>query len=422
MAAKPRAEIVCVGTELLAGKVNTHGAYLARRLKEAGFDVPRETTVADSPREICEAVSSSAARADAVVVCGGLGPTFDDVTREGAAAACGRALRYRPSIYACIRRKYGSCGMRVPKENRRQAWILSGARVLANERGSAPGQLLARRGRVIALLPGPFLELEPMFEGQVLPELRKRFARRLFQRSTVFRFCGIAEAAADQRLRPLLAKPPAWAEYTILAGPGQVELRASVTAPSARLAEARLKGIRGKVERLLKTHLCGIGEGSIESAVGERLTALGWKLAVAESCTGGLLSAKITSVPGSSGWFLGGAVAYGNAVKVSELGVRPGTLAEAGAVSAACAREMAEGIRRRLSADAALSITGSAGPGGGARSKPVGLVYIGLALPGFISARRYRFPGEREQVRKRAVVAALWRLLQKLNLTVLSVK
>ncbi|HAH07801.1 MAG TPA: competence/damage-inducible protein A, partial [Elusimicrobia bacterium] len=319
----------------------------------------------------------------------------------------------RPPLSAATRRRFGPLRLRVPAENRRQAFVLRGARVLSNARGSAPGQLFLERGRALALLPGPFSEMAPMFLEAVLPALRKRFASRLRVRRALFRFGGISESAADERLRPVL-RASRGVEFTLLAGPGLVELHASASAATARGAQEALELVRARVERRMRGHLCRHGE-TLESALGEALLQRGWRLAAAESCTGGLLSKRLTDVPGASRWFLGSAVAYGNALKRSLLGVSGRTLARFGAVSAACAREMARGARERFGADAALSITGIAGPTGGTKAKPVGTAFIGLSLPGRTTAFRRVSPGTREGIRERTVSAALWRLYRELT-------
>jgi len=398
----PRAEILCVGTELLRGKPNTHVPYLSKRLSDAGFDVARSQTVADSEAEIRDAVAAASARSAVVVACGGLGPTFDDLTREGTAAALGRRLSYRPALYRAILRKYRRLGVRISSNNKRQAWVLEGARVLLNREGSAPGQLLVLPGgRTLVLLPGPFSEMSPMFEEQVLPRLR----RGPQVRRRVWRFCGIAESAADRRLGPLVRRPGPGVEFTILASPGAVELHC------AARTDAMLDRIERRVRRTLGPFLYGRGGDTLESKLGKALRRRGWTLAVAESCTGGLFSERITSVPGSSDYFLGGALAYADSTKRAFSDVSAGTLARHGAVSPACAREMARGVRARLGSDLGVSITGIAGPSGGSRAKPVGLVFLGLSTRQGTFSRRFLFRGDRAQVRSRAASAALhWAL------------
>ncbi|MFH1724108.1 MAG: nicotinamide-nucleotide amidohydrolase family protein [Elusimicrobiota bacterium] len=431
MTLKARAEIVCVGTELLSGKLNTHTAHLCRLLRGAGLEARRETTVVDSVEEIRDAVAAAAVRSVVVLVCGGLGPTFDDITREGVAAAVGRPLVFRPRLAERIRRLYLRYRLRIPPNNKRQAWVLRGARVLDNRNGSAPGQFLdlpadwrpgpgtktssgarpARRRRSVVLLPGPFEELGPIFEGDVLPVLRGRHGTGRATRQRVFRFCGIAEAAADRRLAPLLKAAGPGIEPVILARPGLVELQVSSTARTIREAEGRLDRLGRRIARRMGGHLYGRDRDTLESVLGARLRELGWTLATAESCTGGLVAQRVTSVPGSSGYYRGSVVAYRDDLKAGLLGVREGTIRRFGAVSGQCAREMALGVCARCGAGVGIAITGIAGPGGRTPKKPVGLTFIGISTPDRTLVRRFLFPGTRAQVRERAATTALHALL-----------
>lgn len=399
-ALRARAELVCVGTELLSGKLNTHASYFARRLRAAGLELAGEATVGDREADIEEAVRAALGRSPVLIVCGGLGPTFDDLTREAVSAALGRGLLYRPDLYRRIEARFKRYGRRVPPSNKRQAWLLEGARPLDNANGSAPGQVLGFDGKTVVLLPGPFSEMSPMFEDSVLPLLRKSYGRP--SRSMVWRFAGVAEAAADARLSSLIYSPAPGMEYTILAKPGLVELHASCFGAKSALARADRE-----VRRRMGRFLYGCGGDALESVVGARLKDLGWTLATAESCTGGLLSGRITSAAGSSDYYLGGVIAYDNRLKRELLGVSTETLKSRGAVSAECAKQMAEGARRRLGSDIALSATGIAGPGGGSAGKPVGTVYVGLAMPRRTIVKKFLFPGDREGVRDRTVTAAL---------------
>jgi len=404
-----------VGTELLSGKTNTHVPHLSRLLREAGIRLTGERTVPDELAAIRDAVSGALSRARFVIVCGGLGPTFDDITRAGAAAAVGRALRYRPDIFARILRRFRRHAMKVPASNRRQAWLLEGARELDNRRGSAPGQLLELPGgRMLVLLPGPFAEMAPMFAEAVLPRLG-RLCGGLRTRKRVFRFYGIAESAADERLGRLLRRPAPGVEFTILACLGLVDLHVSVAARRAAGAEGELARIERRVRAALGRRCFGTDGDSLESVAGDRLRARGWTLAAAESCTGGLLGERLTRVPGSSDYFLGSVVAYHDGLKESLLGVRRETLRRWGAVSAPVVRELAEGVRARADADCSVALTGIAGPDGGTRAKPVGLVFIAVSLPGGTTVLRRLFAGNRSQIRERAASAALFELISRLS-------
>lgn len=401
------AEILCVGSELLAGKVNTHAAYLCPKLRGIGVAPEREATVVDSEDAIREAAAAAVSRADVVLVCGGLGPTFDDITREGVAAALGRKLRYRPPLWAKILKRYRRFHMRVPVNNKRQAWIVEGAAVLDNPRGSAPGQWIELKdGTVVVLMPGPFRELEPMFRTLVLPALKKRFCRGRAAAEKVLRFYGVAESEADRRLAPILKARGRGVEATILADLGRVSLHLAATAPTAAGAKRRLAVLERAARAEFGERFYGVDDETLESALGAKLRRLRWTVAAAESCTGGLLGHRLTDTPGSSAYFIGGIIAYADRVKARLLGVPERLLKEEGAVSEACARAMAQGVRTATGADVGIAITGVAGPGGGSPEKPVGLVFVAVSTPRRARVRRLLLPGTRDQVRSRAASAA----------------
>ncbi len=417
-----RVELLCVGSELLSGRLNTHQSYISKALLRNGLSLAREVSLPDEPAAIAREIKAALRRSEAVLVSGGLGPTFDDVTREAAARALGRPLRYVPAIFKAIERKFARYRLAVPEENRRQAFVLKGAKVLENRAGSAPGQLLTLggpaggRARTLALMPGPFSELEPMLVREVLPTLRRRHAGNIRVESRVLHLSGVAESAADEKLSGLTSRPGPGLSYTILAGSGQVDFhiyaRAADRAEARRLAEEA----RRRALAAVGDHVWGEGEQTLESEVGKLLEARGLTLALAESCTAGMIGARLTSVPGSSAYFRGGVLAYDDSVKHRLLGVSPATLARDGAVSRRCAGEMARGVRKRVGASMGLSVTGIAGPAGGTRSKPVGLVYFGLSGPGNRAVvRKLRLAGERETIRQRATAAALhflWRSIK----------
>lgn len=403
----PKAALVCVGSELLAGQVNTHQAWLSVRLRRAGFDVIGEASVPDEVPDIRRALERALAAADAVIVCGGLGPTFDDLTREAAAAALGRRMSFRPALWTAILKRFARFAIAVPEENKRQAEVIAGASVLPNRAGSAPGQLLRARGRTLVLLPGPPSEMYPMFEGQVLGRLKKTHARGLHPAAFSVRLSGVPESAADERLQPVRARWPQ-ARFTILASGGEVSFHA-LTIESSALAARRVRArLRREIRDAVSEFAHGEGEQTLESALGARLERRRLTLAVAESCTGGLLGGRITAVPGSSTYFLGGVIAYANAVKVRRLGVPARLLARHGAVSAECAEALARGARREFGASLGVAVTGIAGPEGGTAGKPVGTVFVAVSGPGRAeTVRRLDVLGPRENVRSRAVTAAL---------------
>ena len=413
--AAARIELICIGSELLSGRVNTHQSYLSLALLKEGLSIGREASLPDDQALVTQAICDALKRADAVIVCGGLGPTFDDLTREAAAAALGRTMRFQPKIYARLARKFARYRMPVPEENKRQAFVIQGARVLDNKVGSAPGQLLSLpplkkggRSRALVLLPGPYSELAPMFSGQVLPHLRRTYAKGLAAASMALHMSGIPESVADEKLKPVFAQARPGLSFTILSSPGQVDFYAFASDRSRRAARAVIADIRKQSLAAIGDYVFGENGETLEQAVGRKLKARGLTLAVAESCTGGMLGQRLTSAPGSSAYFLGGAIAYSNALKTKLLGVKPATLAKHGAVSRPCAVELAQGARAKTGASLAVSVTGIAGPAGGTPAKPVGLVFLAISGPGKASGVwRLNLPGDRAAIRLRATVSAL---------------
>ena len=411
-----RVEILCVGTELLSGKVNTHMSFFAPFLQGLGLSIGRETSVGDSIAEIRDAAQTAFARADVLLITGGLGPTFDDLTREGVAEALGLRITYRPAIFEDIRRRFLRYARRVPNENKRQAFVIEGAVVLPNRYGSAPGQRITSDKKTLFLMPGPASEMIPMMKEQVAPYLRKTYSGGRTASKTILRLCGVAESSADERLKPLYASAKRrGVEFTILSEPGLVDLHITALAGSKREADRRVASAAAAARRLVGKWQFGADADSLESVVGEKLSARRWTLALAESCTGGLVSRRITQVPGSSRYFLGGVVCYADSAKTRELAVRPDLLKRFGAVSEECARAMADGARMRWGADCAAAITGIAGPDGGTKAKPVGLTYFALAKKGAPTVVvKSLLPGDRESVQRRAAIAALTMLLKSL--------
>ena len=417
---RPRIELFCIGSELLSGRVNTHQSYLSLAMLRIGLSIAKESSLPDEMASIRDDIAAAIPRCDAILVCGGLGPTFDDITREAVAGALGRTLVFREDLWSEIQEKFKRFRLPIPEENRRQAFLIEGAKVIKNAFGSAPGQLivLPRRDaspRLIALMPGPFKELSPMFESVVLPLLAKTYAKGIFLESMALHLSGIPESAADEKLGKVLALADSGLEFTILAGAGQVDFFTRARAASPAKAKARIASIRRMCYAAVGDHIFGEGEQTLEAAVGQKLISRGLSVAVAESCTGGLIGHRLTSVPGSSKYFKGGAIAYADSLKEKILGVRPETLAAHGAVSSECAVEMAQGARKTASSDLGLSITGIAGPGGGTPEKPVGLVFIAIAGPKAQTQHwKLRLAGDRETIRERAASSALHLLHRRL--------
>jgi nicotinamide-nucleotide amidase len=402
-----RAAIVAIGSELLStDRLDTNSLRLAAALESHGVELVRKAVVGDDQGAIAAELARAAGEADLVVATGGLGPTEDDVTREAAARAFGRRLVERAEIWEAIERRFAAFGRTPSPNNRRQARIVEGAEALANPRGTAPGQRLDLDGSTLFLLPGVPLELEGFVERELVPWLARRAGGRRIGRR-VLRVALRPESEVDQLLAPLYAEAGR-AAVTLLASPGEVRV-ALVAAGEAVEVEARLERLAARARALLGDALFGEGEGAtLEAVVGALLAERGLTLAVAESCTGGEVCGRITSVPGASRYFPGGVVAYANERKTQLLGVAPELLAEHGAVSEPVARAMAEGVRRSFAAALGVAVTGIAGPEGGSPDKPVGTVHVAVSGPAERSLhRRFRLPGDRERIRRQASQAAL---------------
>ena len=418
----PRIEILFTGSELLEGRPNTHQNYLCLKLKNAGFSVIKATTVPDDQAAIALEIKDWSLRSDALIICGGLGPTFDDLSREAVSEALKRPLIYHPEIFKAIKARFSRYRLPIPTENKKQAYLIEGAQMIDNPRGSAPGQALEipRKGEIpqsLFLLPGPFAEMSPLFESAVLPRLRFLYGRNLFSEHLLLHLSGISESAADEKLSSVVGAFNGKAHFTILGLSAQVDFHASIQGKTAQEAQRKMRNLKAEVLKKVGPFVFGEGEETLESALGRALLKAKKTLAVAESCTAGGLASRITSVPGSSDYFKGGVIAYSNEVKKDMLGVQPKTLSRFGAVSPECAVEMAEGVRQKMKSSVGISITGIAGPSGGSAKKPVGLVYVGLAgLTPKPFSRRLHLLGDRETVRKRAASCALHFSLQELLL------
>jgi competence/damage-inducible protein CinA-like protein len=401
------AETITVGSELTRGlSVDTHSALLARALEGCGLRVRFQTSVGDVLDEIAEAVAAALKRADCVVVTGGLGPTLDDVTREAVAAATGRRLHEDAALWAGIQSRFAASGRVATDNNRRQAAVVEGSVVLPNPLGTAPGLRLDLDGHALFALPGPPGELDALLKASVLPWLLERrgahSARRLLQ------VYGLGESAVDAALQGLVPEGDS-TSLAMLAKGSYVEIILSALDQDAALAEARVEVLEGEVLGVLGERVYSLdGRDLAEVVIGllkdQRLT-----LAVAESCTGGGVAARLCAVPGASDVFWGGVVAYANELKELLLEVPPFVLKKAGAVSKDCALAMAVGLARKLDADYSLAVTGIAGPGGGSPEKPVGTVHLALAGPAGVTHQVCHFlNSDRKGVQARAAQAALW--------------
>lgn len=409
-------ELVTVGTELVLGEtIDGNGAWLGSRLARLGIRVRRKTSVPDDAHEIRDAVGAALERSGAVICTGGLGPTEDDLTRSAVAELFHAELSEDPEVLESIRSRFHQHGLDMPERNRRQALVPAGARVLPNRQGTAPGLVLEGEPGVVALLPGVPHEMRALFDEAVAPLFAARAgaARPITHR--LLRTTGIAESALAERLEGIEddVQPLTLAFLPELTG---VDLRITCWDRSTDEADALLDRAEAAVRRRVGTYVYGRDDSDLVVVVGEMLKERGHRVAVAESCTGGLLGERLSAPAGASGWFVGGIIAYTNDMKLRALDVGDETLAAFGAVSEQVAREMVLGAQRRTIATAAMSITGIAGPDGGSEEKPVGTVWIAAAVADDVQVRRFRFGGERHEVRTRSAQAALtmlWHMLRE---------
>src|SRR5271163_2872332 len=392
------AEIIAVGSELLTPyRQDTNSLWLTDALNRLGIRVFYKTVVGDSPAEMHSAFSQALSRAGVIVASGGLGPTDDDRTRQTVADLLGRKLRLDENIVREIEERFRRFARAMPEINKRQAMVPEGATVLPNPNGTAPGLWLEADGRIVILLPGVPSELKSIFEAQVRQRLERISGdERLFTRD--LRVTGLGESDVETRVRPLYELYPD-SETTILASPGAVQLHPRVWSRDAKKAEQILDEITKRMALALGEHLYSMHGETLEEVVARILTENRATVAVAESCTGGMLAERLT--------ILGGVVCYSNELKTSMVGVPKELIETKGAVSSEVALALADGIRKRTGATIGVGITGIAGPGGGTPEKPVGLVHIGLADERGPRERAYRFPGDRERIRQFASQAAL---------------
>jgi nicotinamide-nucleotide amidase len=402
-----KAEIISIGTELLLGHVvNTNAAYLAGKLACLGVDLYHQSTVGDNPRRLSESIRTALGRSDLVILTGGLGPTVDDITAATVAKATGRPLVLNHSALNGIRSFFKSRKMRISAGNERQAYIPQLARPIRNRLGTAPGIIIEIRDKSIICLPGPPRELCPMFEEGVAPYIAKRFGRLDLLVTRTIKTVGMPEAGVNRAVRDLLELPPP-TTVGIYAKLREVHLVIMAKAATRKLALRSIAGIEKKIRRRLGGIIFGYDDDTLEGAVGAILIKKKMTIAVAESCTGGLISSRLTDVSGSSKYFIRGAVPYSNDVKVKYVGVSRDSLKKYGAVSRQVALELARGIRTVMDVDIGLGVTGIAGPDGGTAKKPVGLVYVALAKEGGSVVKEFRFSGSRQDVKWHSSQAAL---------------
>ena len=400
------AEIIAVGSELLTPyRLDTNSLWLTGELNKIGIRVIHKAVVGDSPGEMRSSFRHALDRADLIIASGGLGPTDDDRTRETVAELLGRKLHLEEAIVREIQERFRRFARTMPEINKRQAMVPEGATVLPNPRGTAPALWLEADGHIIVLLPGVPHELKSIFETEVRPRLAKISGdERLFTRD--LRTTGLGESDVETRVRPLYQLYPD-TETTILAAPTGTQLHPRTWSRDSAKAEKLLDEITDRMALALGEHLYSTSGEALEEVVARVLTENRATIAVAESCTGGMLAERLTNVPGSSSYFLGGVICYSNELKTILVGVPQNLIEAKGAVSSEVALALADGIRKRTGATLGVGVTGVAGPGGGTPEKPVGLVHIGLADEHGPRERAYRFPGDRERIRQFASQAAL---------------
>lgn len=395
-----KAEIITVGTEILLGDIlNTNCRYLSRELAAMGIEMYYQITVGDNEERLLKTLKESLNRSDIVICTGGLGPTEDDITKEVCAKYFGYELElHKPSLDAMIERfKHMN---RVPtKNNEKQAYFPKEAYILKNDNGTAPGCIMEKEGKMIVVLPGPPKEMESMFENYVKPYLSKLTDDVI--ESEVLRIIGVGESKVENDILDIIDSQtnPTIATY---AKGYECTLRITAKAKSVEEAKELIKPMSDEMKRRFGQSLYATGETSIEEVVAKMLVENNLKIAVAESCTGGMVSASLINYPGISSVFMEGCVTYSNEAKMKSLGVKKETLDVYGAVSDNCAKEMASGVAARYNTNVGIATTGIAGPGGGTDEKPVGLVYFGIYINGKVITKKYVFNGDRQGIRERA--------------------
>lgn len=407
------AEIICVGTELLLGDIlNSDAKFIAGGLSEMGINVYYQTVVGDNPERLKSVVELAKSRADILITTGGLGPTYDDLTKEIISETFGKKLVLHEPSFKRLEERFRGYNRPMTENNVKQAYLPEGCTVLENDWGTAPGCAFEADGSHVIMLPGPPRECEPMFTFRARPYLEKMSGGIIVSRR--IRVFGMGESAVEARLKEMMiaAKNPSIAPYAM---PAEMYLRVTAKADDYDTAFSMTEPVVEEICGILGDVVYGVDVGSLEEKIFFVMKERGLTLALAESCTGGLIAKRLTDMPGVSEIFLGGVCAYSNPLKESMLGVSGATLKEYGAVSRETAIEMARGIRERTAADIGASVTGIAGPAGGTDDKPVGLVYCALSTADFEDCIELRTGGTRERVRNQAASSVLDLVLRRLE-------
>ena len=386
-------------------KTDTNSLWLTGKLNEIGIEVKLKTIVGDDEARLEETIRDAVKRSDVVITTGGLGPTEDDVTRQVSGRAVGRELIYHDDLEAELRERFRRWGREMPEINKRQAYVIDGAEILANPNGSAVGMMLELTEKLFVVLPGPPRELKPMFENFVLPKLKEK-AGEIYVKRRILRVSGMGESAVDELIAPIY-KAYENVQTSILFSKSEIEVHLSAQAETEKEADATLEELAEKIVEALGSAVFAVNGETMGEVVGKMLTDSRKTLALAESCTGGLIGMRLTEVPGSSKYFLEGAITYSNEAKMRTLGVSKELLEAHGAVSSETAEAMAAAIRELAGADYGISVTGIAGPDGGTDEKPVGTVFVGYANSSGTRSLKMILPGDRYLIRWRSSQAAL---------------
>ena len=394
-----KVEIVTVGNELISGEVlDTNANYMARALTERGFEVTYVTTIGDHEYHIEEALLRAQEHADAIVVSGGLGPTADDITASSAAKALGRRMIINKDILQTLRERFTQRGMEMPAANEKQAFFPHQAEIFPNPLGTASGFFLRHKGKMYVFLPGVPRELQYLFSETVLPLLERESPGKTLYRSRTLKVFGLTESNIADRLQGINPEDYS-ASLAYLPRFPENHLKITMRGISSEEVEKNLQALENLIRDKLEGRIFAIDTETLETIVGQLLRSHQGTLAVAESCTGGFIAHRLTQIPGSSDYFERGIVAYSNRTKSEILKVPEEILARDGAVSDSVARKMAEGVRQISRATLGLAVTGIAGPAGGTEEKPVGTVFIALATPRGTVSKKYRFWGDRDQIK-----------------------
>ncbi|WP_050608266.1 competence/damage-inducible protein A [Clostridium niameyense] len=400
-----KAEILCVGTEILLGDIiNTNTQYISQRLAHLGIDVYHQCVVGDNEKRLLEEFERAFKYCDIVITTGGLGPTKDDITKEIASKFFNEDLFLHEESLKNIEKRLSFYNKKMTDSNKKQAYFPKISDIFQNPNGTAPGCAISKNNKIIIVLPGPPKEMKPMFENSVVPYL-ERLTNTTFK-SKILRIVGVGESDVNDIVGDLLENQtnPTVAPY---AKPGETILRITARAKTSEEALKLITPVENEIRTRLKDNIYGTGETSLENVVAKLLIEKKLTISTAESCTGGLLAGRLINFPGISSVFLEGSITYSNESKIKRLHVKKETLEKYTAVSPEVAKEMAEGIAKTCGTDIGISTTGVAGPGGGSYGKPIGLVYIGLYIKGKVIVKELNYPANREFIRNRTVLRAL---------------